>query len=448
VDRRKLIIAFAVAGWLAVPSCKRPLRHDAADAGAPQTDGGPSVGDAPRGDVLVVDAAVFDAPAFDAPAFDARADVAADAPGDLGADAPPAVCPAGVAPLDDCGCGCCSAPTVRACYYPGLGESRDTIPIEPVPPPSVCATMGCWDGGKRYACCADPGPQPTDAIFCARNTSGEDLPIFTVTKRDAEACTTVQLGAGASVPFHVTPPPGYGAARGWRGPCGDAPPAVFAIGGLGSVTQRPAPAIDGSARYDVHVALFFDNGTGIADVSRIDVDDIGVPPTCAAQPCGYCTGACTFDTTYRYGFVGGNALYADTAIIAPPASFTHVRSPRTTMPADLTCAPPPPACGGPAIDVGDLMATFRDVDVQLAFTRSLGAGTTPFYGRDLRGTDAPAFQITRDGGGGFLVGGACGDYPSTAPCTEIPGGVVRLERLLVAFDRQELADASCAALRP
>ena len=94
------------------------------------------------------------------------------------------------------------------------------------------------------------------------------------------------------------------------------------------------------------------------------------------------------------------------------------------------------------------MAALGDADVQEAFTRSRGAGTTPFYGRDLRGTDTPAFQITRDGGGGFLVGGRCADYPSTAPCMEIPGGVMRLERLLVDFDQQQIADPSCAALRP
>ena len=88
-------------------------------------------------------------------------------------------------------------------------------------------------------------------------------------------------------------------------------------------------------------------------------------------------GACAFDATYRYGFVGGHVTWVDTVIIAPPAAYQHVRSPVTTMPADISCAPPPPACGDPALDVADVMTALGDVDVQDALARSLGAGTIP-----------------------------------------------------------------------
>jgi hypothetical protein len=119
------------------------------------------------------------------------------------------------------------------------------------------------------------------------------------------------------------------------------------------------------------------------------------------------------------------------------------------MPADITCAPAPPACGGPAIDVGDVMAAFGDADVQDALARSKTAGTYPFYGQDPRPSDGQAFQLTRDGGGGFLIGGPCPPGSTASSCTEIPGGLSRLKSVLLAFDQQQLqADPTCAQLRP
>jgi hypothetical protein len=140
--------------------------------------------------------------------------------------------------------------------------------------------------------------------------------------------------------------------------------------------------------------------------------------------------------------------FRDTVILAPPASFTHVRSPVTTMPADMSCAPPFPACGAAAIDVGDVMAAILDPDVQEALLRSQGAGTIPFYGVDPRPSDGQAFQITRDGGGGFLVGGPCPAGASPSSCLPIPGGLGRLVSVLTALDQQQLADPSCVNVRP
>src|SRR5947209_7650 len=73
VSLRRLTIAFAAASLLALPSCRRPLGRDATDAGVSPDDGSPSVGDAPRGDIL----------ALDAPVGDARLDLATDGPRDV-----------------------------------------------------------------------------------------------------------------------------------------------------------------------------------------------------------------------------------------------------------------------------------------------------------------------------------------------------------------------------
>ena len=85
---------------------------------------------------------------------------------------------------------------------------------------------------------------------------------------------------------------------------------------------------------------------------------------------------CTFDTTYRYGETGGNAIYEDQITLAPPASFTHLRkaSARAGQP-DLSCAPALPACGTAAVDAADILRDLADADVQ----KALAASTPPIY---------------------------------------------------------------------
>jgi hypothetical protein len=104
-----------------------------------------------------------------------------------------------------------------------------------------------------------------------------------------------------------------------------------------------------------------------------------------------------------------------------------------------------PACGDAAIDAGDAMAALTDADVQDAFERSKGAATTPLYGTDPRVFDGQVFEITRDGGGGFMVGGPCPPGAPTSACTPIPGGLSRLVTVLTALDEQQLVDPICAA---
>ena len=377
---------------------------------------------------------------------DATTDATADVTTDATADGAAGTCPAGVAPLDVCGCGCCGGGAMgRACYYPSLGETRDAIP-NPLPPPATCAAAGCAFG-VRHLCCADPGPGPASGKICGIDTSIEDLSRFTVTKREGGTCTTLEVGGTAPV-LPISGPPGYANANAWRGPCDGSTATVFAIGGLGRVTPGSSGTLLPFPRYDVHVALFFDAGTGVADVARIDLDDVGIAPRCTSDACPVCGTVCSLDVSYRYGYVGGLVQSHDTVTLTPPASFNHLRSSMSTMPADMSCAPPFPSCGAAAIDVGDVMAAILDPEVQQALVTSQGAGTTPFYGVDARPSDGQAFAIERNVGGGFLVGGPCPAGASPSSCMPIPAGLSRLVSVLTALDQQQLADPSCAALHP
>jgi hypothetical protein len=426
---RSLAATFVALAAVSGLSCKRPLGVGK-DAG-----GGPPI---------------FDAAPRDASGADLTADVGADAAGDIRPDVTPdittdittdiatAMCPAAVPPLDVCGCGCCGGiAESRVCFYPARGESRDAIP-NPMPSPAACATNGCTEG-TRHVCCADPGVQPSLATYCGSDTAVEDWPRFTVTRRDGGLCTTLEVGSAAMV-LPVVGPPGRAYTNGWREPCDGSTPRVYAIGGLGQVT----PATSGAqSRYDVHVALFFYDGTGSAEATRIDVNDVAIEPPCAGDVCPPCGGRCTFDAGYHFTTAGGLGAYRDAFALSPPASYVHTRSPEAVPYPEVSCAPAIPVCGGAAIDVADVMAAFADPDVRDALARSMGAGTLPFYGEDQRGGDGPAVQITRDGGGGFLVGAAC-PTSSTRPCMEIPPGMQRLVGVLRSFDQQQMADPSCA----
>jgi hypothetical protein len=154
-------------------------------------------------------------------------------------------------------------------------------------------------------------------------------------------------------------------------------------------------------------------------------------------------GVCAFDTTYNFTSTGGLGVYRDSFSLSPAATYVHYRNPEGLPGVPRSCSPAIPTCDSPAIDAADLTAALADPDVQEAFTRSLGAGTFPFYGEDQRGGDGPAWQVTRAGGGGFLMGAPC-PTSSTRPCTAIPPGMTRLVQLLIAFDQQQMTDPSCA----
>ena len=453
------VMTAVLALLLAAPSCRRTPLAEGKDAGGD--------GDAPSaGDTRPADGPTGDAPAdLTAEAIpDVAADVVPDAsdagatdasdagPADAG-DAGAAICPAGVAPLDVCGCGCCGEAMGRACYYPSRGETRESVP-NPIPPPSSCAMAGC-SFGIRHLCCADPGPRSGADIVCGIDTSVEDWAKFTITRRVGDVCTTLELGS-SSPRLPIAGPPGYANTNAWRAPCDGSKPPTYAIGGLGTVTPGRSGTQSPLPRYDVHAVVFFDSGTGVAEAVRIDKDDVAVGPSCTGDGCPTCTGTCAFDAKYSYGYEAARPVaFAHEVLLAPTASFMHVRHPQLTMPADMGCGPAIPACGGDALDVADVMAAIADVDVQKGLEESGAAGVPRLYGVDPRSFDGQVFRFTRDFGGSagpsgatVLVGAPCppGSTPST--CGAIPPSLDWLVSVLTAFDQQQLADPSCAFVRP
>jgi len=442
---RKSAAALVALGLLSVvSSCRRTLPMNGVDAGS--DGGGPSLGDGPRAEVPVVDAPVVDAP-VDSPVVDGAADApedsAADAGQDATVDAGPAICPAGVAPVDVCGCGCCGGVAeARTCYYPARGETREAIP-NPIPPPPNCALVGCTEG-TRHICCADPGADLSQPTICGIDTSIEDLPRFTITRRDGPTCTTLELGGTAAI-LPITGPPGRTNVNAWRAPCDGSAARVNAIGGLGKVTPGTSGTLLPFPRYDVHVVLFFDAGTGVADAVHIDHDEVAIaaPVACTRAACPACGDECAFDTTYTYSYETGQlAPFGDRVILAPPAFFTHVHVPPVAPPVGVTCQPALPVCGRAGVDVSDVMAAFRDPDVQAAFAQTTGELSNLFFGVDTRPSGGEILVIGRKDGGGFPVGAPC-PAGGDASCRPIPAGVSRLVSVLRALDQQQLADPTC-----
>jgi hypothetical protein len=268
--------SLALGALLALAACDRsPV--GAAAAGPSGRDAGRDVGADVGLSTPVGDAGLSTASGDAGQDRTAATDVSDVAPSSSAPDAlGGGMCPAGVGPVIDCGCGCCGAtPQGTACYYPVLGQSAETI-VGPKPTPGQCATAGC-SFGVRDICCAGPDqPQPSDG-YCGADTTVEDLPRFTITRHDGDTCTTLELWAENKPQLPISGPPGYAVMWGTRGPCSGATPPATAIGGLGSVDPSPGSAGTVPSRYDVHVILFFDNGSGTADAVRLDVDGVATP---------------------------------------------------------------------------------------------------------------------------------------------------------------------------
>jgi hypothetical protein len=160
---------------------------------------------------------------------------------------------------------------------------------------------------------------------------------------------------------------------------------------------------------------------------------------CTLIFCGAPT--CALDTTYSYGNDGGMVPFVDQVTLTPPSGYLYTRSPIRTDPVDLSCAPPLPACADTArLDASDIMRDIANADVQAA----LAAAAPPLYGHDSRPVDGVVFRFTRADGHGFLAGDPC---RTTDPQCELPPGIEALVQDLRVLDTQQLADASCAALR-
>src|SRR4029079_2607747 len=142
--------------------------------------------------------------------------------------------------------------------------------------------------------------------ICGIDTSIEDLPRFTITRRDGPTCTTLELGGTAAI-LPITGPPGRTNVNAWRAPCDGSAARVNAIGGLGKVTPGTSGTLLPFPRYDVHVVLFFDAGSGVADAVRISHDAVAIaaPVAWTRRARAASGGECAFDTTYTYSYETG-----------------------------------------------------------------------------------------------------------------------------------------------
>jgi hypothetical protein len=244
------LVAFFLLLAVGTPGCSRPLPALGRDASPAAPDGA-----APDGGPSIIEM-------------------------DAASEHGPSACPAGAPTLDVCGCGCCGPVMGRGCYYPSRGETAASIP-NPMPSPEACATAGC-SAGKRYLCCGDPGPLSGGTATYCLNDMATAIDRYVFNKREAGICTSFLLEAYTSPnDLPLVTPPSFGVARAQRRPCDGSVAPATAIGGLGDV--RLTQAAGTRARFDVHVALFFDGGSGAAIVERFDIDGLEFSAT-SCQP--------------------------------------------------------------------------------------------------------------------------------------------------------------------
>lgn len=198
----------------------------------------------------------------------------------------------------------------------------------------------------------------------------------------------------------------------------------------------------GSVSYAAH-ETFTVNGGCNSCVCNDDGTVICGDNDCADAGAGGASGGptCSFDASYTYGNVGGNATFSDAVTLSPPAAFALTRTP---VPSDAnpddsgSCAPILPACGSDGIDASDIMSDIDDPAVQsllsMTTTRSVMLGSTA-------NPDDPRFFFQKSGTAGFFVGSHC--LEADTGCVPVPAAVSKLVADLTALTRQELLDPSC-----
>lgn len=167
--------------------------------------------------------------------------------------------------------------------------------------------------------------------------------------------------------------------------------------------------------------------------------------TCTASGQVACTAKsceptpCDFHAAYQYGFAGGDLPYEYRSYLAPGNVYKHVRRSTPDHVVERSCAPPLPSCG--ALDVISSydveVHDLPNADVQFALSQP----TPPFYGRDLRPVDAPAFEFLRADGRGFRVGADCA--LGSGDCVPVPAGIARLQKRLQDLDAEQSAAPEC-----
>lgn len=127
------------------------------------------------------------------------------------------------------------------------------------------------------------------------------------------------------------------------------------------------------------------------------------------------SGACAFDQSYRYAFVGGNAPTRSEWTLAPPREY---RLSRYSADGSLieTCALALPACasGGAGGSVARIMALLRDPAVVAQFVDG-----EVVLGTDPRPVDGALRVLTRADGRRITWGGQC-PAPTPATCRPVP----------------------------
>ena len=312
--------------------------------------------------------------------------------------------------------------SVQDCSYQGMRFSVGASWT------AACAACTCTTSGPvcQDVGCADAS---TDAIGNPGADGSTDLPLTCFDDMgNVFACP-----ADAGGPDGAATDAASGTcfdASGMIVPCGDAGVMTCSSGGKTYPAGATFPATDGC-----NACTCNEDGFVSCTVKACESD--------AGASGSPGDSSCLFDATYVYGWVGGLQPFTDVITLAPPASYTIVRTPVSNNVSDSgMCAPALPPCGtgnGKIIDAPIVMADLADPTVQLLLsltttqTITLGMRLTP---------DDPLFSFQRNGSAGFQVGSPC--LSTGGNCTTIPDAVLKLRTDLLALDQQQRMDPACA----
>ena len=182
-----------------------------------------------------------------------------------------------------CGCGCCGGVTPQQrCYYPALGETRDSIVAADLAAKAAtnCALVGC-SLGTQYICCVAAPPESSGSATYAATGTSSALDRIRIVKTDSSGmCTTLQLAAPttSSTAFRITLPAHWGVERASRAPCVAGTPVENAIGGIGSASFQSSVGV---CVVDLNVTLFF----GTTTLEAVPLDATGLATVGAVPSC-------------------------------------------------------------------------------------------------------------------------------------------------------------------
>jgi hypothetical protein len=182
-----------------------------------------------------------------------------------------------------CGCGCCGGVTPQQrCYYPALGETRDSIAAADLAAKAAtnCSLVGC-SLGTQYMCCVAAPPESSGTATYAATGTSSALDRIRIVKTDGSGmCTTLQLATmtTSDVLSHITLPAHWGVERASRAPCAAGTPVENAIGGIGSASFQSSLGV---CVVDLNVTLFF----GTTTLEAVPLDATGLATVGAVPSC-------------------------------------------------------------------------------------------------------------------------------------------------------------------